>query len=407
MGDRKDSWQTRAPRLPYLALLDFEDEEGEIVLLLGLGGPIFDGPQYAALDPGGRQSGVFQQEFDQAVFAELFAEGASRFDHSVGEGDERVAAPQFYLLPLRIPCHRKGPARSRRRRRPDAPPLPGAVAEQQRRIVAGVRISERRTPLVELGVEEGNKARVHHRAGDLLVDALDDAPRRTVATYKGVDAPFCMSRRAWASGADWPADWPSSEPPRPPAANVRDHDLDPPRRDVEQVVIIAAHRARGDADPFAMSSLSEFGIERGKRRDWTAAAIFIFLIEPLLFGRDPQQFADGARHAVERLGQPGELIAPGDRDLVVKVAGLDLHRPLVKMVNRAGDRAREDDGVDDGGQRDEQKEDDQERQSEHDRAADGAARFELLNALIDARGLDEGRIDSERLVLPALWFATL
>src|SRR5512145_2300397 len=83
-------------------LYDLENEEGEIVLLFGLGGPIFDSLQYAALDLGGRQSGVFQQDFDQAVFAELFAEGASRLDHSVGEGDERVTAPKLYLLLFKL-----------------------------------------------------------------------------------------------------------------------------------------------------------------------------------------------------------------------------------------------------------------------------------------------------------------
>src|SRR5262245_58674336 len=74
---------------PHSLLRDFENDEGEVVFLLGLRGPIFDCLQYAALDPSGGQSGVFHQDLDQAVFAELFAEGASRLDQSVGEGYER------------------------------------------------------------------------------------------------------------------------------------------------------------------------------------------------------------------------------------------------------------------------------------------------------------------------------
>src|SRR5262249_61498284 len=58
---------------------------------------------------------------------------------------------------------------------------PGApAAKEQRRVMAGVGIPQSRTGLVEFGVEEGNKTRVNHRVGDLLIDAFDDAPNRIV-----------------------------------------------------------------------------------------------------------------------------------------------------------------------------------------------------------------------------------
>src|SRR6185369_15590426 len=116
-------------------LPDFKNDEGKIVFLLSFCGPILDGPQYVFFQFGGRQSGVFRQNLDQAVFAELFTKRVSSFNNSVGECDQGVAAPQLYFLLLELSVTEEAKHGSTGVEPPQSFHVAFFIANQQRRIV--------------------------------------------------------------------------------------------------------------------------------------------------------------------------------------------------------------------------------------------------------------------------------
>ena len=151
---------------------------------------------------------------------------------------------------------------------------------------------------------------------------------------------------------------------RPFPRDVGDEHAEPPGGQPEEVVVVPANLARGNAQRRHGEARDVERAPRQQRHLDDARDAQLFL-EPLLLGRGLQQLLDAPGHLVERIRQLAELVVRVDVDPVREVPvphALGAHEEL---VNRAGDRPRqrephaERDDLDDQEQRgdDEQDED--------------------------------------------------